>query len=119
MIIGVFGPRELSRGVPYKNYNQVADILEGYAITTLISGGGAGVERLALRFAEENGIESRVVPPHIQALGTKAAFERRNETIIQAMHIGVILWDGKERFYSELIAKIIQSGKLANVHPIS
>ena len=117
MIVGVFGPRDY-KGATYASYTRVSEVLDTFAMTGLVSGGGMGVERLGLRYAEErykNQWEARVVPPHIQALGAKVAFEKRNEEIIRQIDIGVVLWDGRERHYAELIAKIIQAGKTAYV----
>lgn len=114
MNIGIFGPRDF-RGKLYANYNRVSDVLETFDFELLISGGGKGVEQLGLRFAEEKGIESKIYPPHIEVLGAKEAFERRNAEIIRALDVAVVLWDGKERFYGELISKILQAGKTAYV----
>jgi len=116
MRVGVFGPRDYPRGKKYTNYNHVADKIATYDATCITSGGGIGVEQLALRFAEENGIQSKVVPPHIQALGTKVAFEKRNEEIARQIEIAVVFWDGKEKYYAELIGKLIGMGVDVHVY---
>lgn len=110
MIIGVFGPRE-HKGKKFTNYNRVADILDTYdGVTEIVTGGGEGVEQLALRYAEENKISNDTVPPNIKALGTTLAFKKRNEEIAGRIQVAVVLWDGKEKYTIDLIATLTKFG---------
>ena len=115
IILGVFGPRDF-KGKTYSNYNRVADVLDGFEkISLLVSGGGRGVEQLALRYAQENGIEPKIVPPHINALGAKVAFIKRNEEIIRQIDMAVVFWDGKEQYYVDLLSTVVTAHKTAHV----
>jgi hypothetical protein len=115
VIIGVFGLRSY-KGKEYNDYNRVADVLDGFqSMKLLVSGGGRGIEQLALRYANECGIEPKVVPPNISAYGPKVAFIKRNEEIIQQIDLAVVFWDGKEQYYVDLMSNVVNAGKVAHV----
>ena len=115
MKVAVFGPRD-HKGSRYKNYNHVAGILESFdGISLLLSGGGEGVEQLALRFAAENKIPERVIPPKIKVYGAPTAFLKRNEELIRESDFVIVLWDGKTTHYVELMSSVILAGKPLSV----
>ena len=108
VIIGVFGPGHLS-GKVYSNYNFLGDKLDGYAnLKRIVTGGGVGVEQLALRYATENGIEPEVIPPNIKVHGKEFAFVFRNQEIIEVIDIGVLLWNGTDQLYYKLMQDFVE-----------
>lgn len=119
MITAVFGPRDYKDFKPYQNYPHVSGVLSSYGnISKLISGGGIGVEEMALRYAAEQGIEREVIPPNIKAFGAKLAFIRRNEEIIQKAEHVICFWDGRDKFYVDVFAKVIESEKTLHVYHV-
>lgn len=118
MIVGVFGPAHL-RGQEYANYNFIADNLDNYpGITKIITGGGTGVEQLALRYATENGIEREVIPPNIRAHGKDKAFIFRNQEILDILDVAVLFWDGNDAFYHRLFSDCVVRKKLLHLRHI-
>ena len=59
----------------------------------LAHGGGPGVERIAARWAERNGVHQVVCKPDWNALGRAAPF-RRNEALLNLLPKGVIAFPG-------------------------
>jgi hypothetical protein len=123
MILGVFGPRdfkngpEVRKGVYYSNYSYIADCLDEYEITKIITGGGLGVEQLALRYAVEKGIDHQVIPPNLSEHG-QDAFRIRNAEIITAIQMGVVFWDGRDRFYYELFTEAVDQKTLLHLRHV-
>lgn len=110
----MFGPGYF-HGQEYNNYSFLADQLDNYSdVTKIITGGGVGVEQLALRYATENQIEPEVIPPNIKAHG-KSAFVYRNQEILDIIDLGVFFWDGVDSFYHRLFADAILRKKLFHV----
>lgn len=124
MKIAVFGPREFRaggnaaprvRGDYYSNYSYIASCLDEYEASCIISGGGHGVEQLALRYANEKSLAFEVVPPHISSMGEREAFTARNQTIIDMADVVVIFWDGADRYYHKVFAMVTASRTLAHL----
>lgn len=111
MKLGVFGPA-FFRGKKYVNYDYVSQSIgEIDGITEIITGGGAGVEQLALQHATLNKIESQVVPPNIKLHGIEKAFVIRNQEIIRTVDFVLLLWDGKDVKYHQTMADAIDQQK--------
>ena len=64
-----------------------------YADIVLVHGGGPGVEKIAARWAERNGIDQVVCKPDWDRHGRAAPF-RRNEELLQLLPKGVIAFPG-------------------------
>ena len=64
-----------------------------YADIVLVHGGGPGVERIAARWAERNGVDQVVCKPDWDRHGRAAPF-RRNEELLQLLPKGVIAFPG-------------------------
>jgi hypothetical protein len=118
MKIAVFGLRDFKDHKPYKNYPYIASVLESYEPDLIISGGGVGIEELALEYAEVNGIAKAVVPPNIQAFGVKLGFVRRNEEILEQCDVVVLFWDGIDKHYVDLMAKAIAKEKTVHLYHV-
>ena len=67
----------------------------------VVSGGANGVDKLAERYAEENGLEMHVMPAEWDKYGRRAGFIRNDDMhryISGFTHRGcVAFWDGKSR----------------------
>lgn len=119
MIISVFGLRDF-KGREYSNYDHVASVLDTFEkADKIITGGGKGIEQLALRYAGEAGIEPQVIPPNIAKHGQVAAFSKRNYEIILGSDLIVVFWDGVENYYRELIRTALSQGKHCYVAPVA
>jgi hypothetical protein len=96
LILSVIGSRDFS------NYAQLADELdrfvqnEGQPITEIVSGGAAGADTLAERYARERGIPLRVFRPDYAAHG-RAAPLIRNQAIIDAATCVLAFWNGHSK----------------------
>ena len=64
-----------------------------YADIVLVHGGGPGVERIAARWAERNGVDQVVCKPDWDRHGRAAPF-RRNEELLQLLPKGLIAFPG-------------------------
>lgn len=118
MILSVFGLRDF-KGKEYDNYAHVSLTLDQFEnVDQIISGGGKGIETLAVRYAHENGISPRVIPPNIQKFGHAAAFQRRNHEVLEASDVPVVFWDGEDSYYIELLKTIVGLKKTAYIVPI-
>lgn len=115
MIVSVFGLRDF-KGREYANYQYVSEVLDTFRDSDeMITGGGRGIEQLALRFASEHGIAHRVIPPNIQKFGSSVAFTKRNQEIIKASDVSVVFWDGEDRFYIDVLRTVNQHEKVSHV----
>lgn len=65
-------------------------------VRLVVSGGAAGADRLAEKWAGENGIEVKVFFPDWQKYGKRAGF-LRNEQIIESADVVIAFWDGHSR----------------------
>ena len=64
-----------------------------YDDMVLVHGGGPGVERIAARWAERNGVNQVVCKPDWNARGRAAPF-RRNDELLNLLPKGVIAFPG-------------------------
>ena len=64
--------------------------------TEIISGGAAGIDTLAQKWAEEHGIPILILKPEYNKYGRSAAIQR-NKLIVTAADFVVAIWDGKSR----------------------
>jgi hypothetical protein len=113
MELAVFGPG-FYKGAKYENYGHVANVLdnfrENHEVSKMHTGGGGGVETLALRYAAVNGIEADVTPPNIKKDGDNA-FNVRNNEIIHKADFVLLLWDTSDKKYERLIKNCVNIGK--------
>ena len=63
---------------------------------TIISGGAAGIDRCAAKYAHENGLELIEILPDYDSYGKLAPLQRNNEIIDLADSV-IAIWDGKSR----------------------
>ena len=62
----------------------------------IISGGAAGIDTAAERYADEQGIAKVIVRPRYDLYG-RAAPIRRNEEMVRMADAILVIWDGKSR----------------------
>lgn len=123
-LIGIIGVRDYN-GAVYENYAYISATLdehvkrfetpEGFGILT---GGGRGVEVMAVRWAQERGIPCRTIPPNIAQFGPKKAFIVRNNNIVAEAHDVAIFWDGYTDVTTESIMSAMHLSKRVVVYPL-
>ena len=105
MRVAVFGPGIYKRE-PYDNYDYVERVLDEVAARIAISkvhtGGGKGVEQLALRWAALRGIDPDVTPPNVKRDGENA-FVIRNKEILEVAELVVLMWDTADAKYAKML----------------
>lgn len=92
MRTGIIG----SRG--FEDYPYLAECLDSHPvpITTIVSGGAKGADKLAERYAKERGIPVETFLPEYDKYG-KSAPLKRNIQIVEASEQLIAFWDGKSR----------------------
>jgi predicted Rossmann fold nucleotide-binding protein DprA/Smf involved in DNA uptake len=80
-----------SRG--FKDYNRVCQVLSGFSISAIISGGAHGADTLAARYAHEHALPLSVFLPDYRSFGRSAPLVRNGSIIASAQQV-VAFWDG-------------------------
>lgn len=65
-------------------------------VEMIITGGAKGIDTVAERFADANGIPKIVIRPQYELYG-KAAPIKRNEQMVDMADFVLIIWDGKSK----------------------
>lgn len=76
------------------DYDISAHIPEG--VDLIISGGAVGIDTLAEKYADGQGIEKLIIRPCYEKFG-RAAPIRRNEEMVDLCDAVLAVWDGKSR----------------------
>lgn len=84
------------------------------SIRMIISGGARGTDKLAERFAKENGIPFREYPADWDFYGSRAG-PIRNAQIVAASDAIMAFWDGKSRGTQNTILLATKAGKTARI----
>jgi len=100
-----------SRGIT--DYDQLLKVVEGTAITEVISGGAAGVDKLAERFAQEKGLPLTIIRADWRK--GKEAGPMRNQQIVEAADQVIAIWDGQSRGTADTIRRAKKVGKPVKV----
>lgn len=84
----------------FTNYKVASEVINNlrkeYNITSLVSGGANGADKLAERYAEEYNMSIEIYKPDWDKFGKSAGFIR-NQTIWDNSDLGVAFWDGKSK----------------------
>lgn len=80
----------------------------------IISGGAAGVDTLAERFADANGISKLILRPNYAHFG-RAAPLKRNEQMVDLADRVVVVWDGVSRGSAHTIRYAQRKGKCVQI----
>lgn len=82
----------------------------GFPITTLLSGGARGVDRMAEAWAERHGIPIERIKPDWKRHGRGAGF-KANEALISRAEAVVAIWDGVSKG-TKSVLELAKSSKL-------
>lgn len=104
MKVAVVGSRSIS------NREFIFNYLERLAPEAIISGGAAGVDKIAASFAKANNIPIIEILPDYKQYGLGAPL-KRNDLIIDAADQVVAFWDGKSRGTKYTIDRANEKGK--------
>jgi len=85
--------------------------------TEIISGGAAGVDTLAEKYADAHGIPKRIFLPDYGEYGASAPFVR-NRRIVDAADLVVAIWDGKSRGTRYTLDYAIEMGKEIKIYTV-
>ncbi len=88
MKIAIIGSRNLT-DVDISKY-----VPEG--VTEIVSGGAKGIDTLAEKYADENGIPKTIIKPEY-ARYRRGAPLKRNEKIVERADIIIAFWNGKSK----------------------
>lgn len=107
MKVGVIGSRDFS------DYALMCKTLSNYKISSIVSGGARGADKLAARFAKENNIKLKEFIPD-WTIGKHAGFLRNSE-IVNESDIIIAFWDGKSNGTLDSIKKAKKQKKVVVV----
>jgi len=62
----------------------------------IITGGAKGIDALAEKYADENGIKKQIFHPNYERFGRVAPI-KRNEEMVKLADEVLIIWDGKSK----------------------
>ena len=99
----------------FHNYAFMCDILKWYDISSIISGGARGADKLAEQYAMEHSIPIKVFPANWDKYGKRAGF-LRNEQIIDACDEVVAFWDSISSGTAHSLKLAEEKGKPASYY---
>ena len=94
----------------FTDYGQLTAAVEDLTITEVISGGAAGADRLAERWAQEQGKHLTVIRAEWECYGRSAGMIRNAEIVKRADMI-IALWDGQSPGTRATIGMAKKAGK--------
>ena len=98
-----------SRGLQNRCYETIcAHVPRG--CTEIISGGAAGVDKQAERYAEEHKLKLTVVLPDYATFEKSAPLIRNAEIVGRADYV-LVIWDGKSRGSHNVIMTCLKTNK--------
>jgi hypothetical protein len=106
-----------SRVILGKNIVREAHILSGFTVTTVISGGAKGVDRLGEQYAKEIGVPVEVYEPDWEGQGKKAGY-LRNQSMALVADALIAIWDGKSKGTKHMIDIATRKGLKVYVYLI-
>ena len=98
MKVGVVGSRT------FNDYKLLSDTLKKIEITTIVSGGARGADKLGEQYAKENNIPTIIFLPDWDKHGKSAGFIR-NTDIINESELVIAFWDQESRGTLDSIEK--------------
>lgn len=104
-----------SRSITDPNMVAVAVAASGFQVTHLISGGAAGADTLAERWATANGIPKTIMIPDWEGLGRRAGLVRNSQMLEQAEAV-IAIWDSHSRGTLDTIQKAILKNLPLYIH---
>jgi predicted Rossmann fold nucleotide-binding protein DprA/Smf involved in DNA uptake len=101
----------------FHDYTFFKDILEGYEITQIISGGARGADELAKRYALEKNLEIQIFQPDYARYG-KSDLYASNHSVIDRADQVVAFWDRKSLGTAHSIKYAQKQGKKVFIIPV-
>ena len=99
----------------YTDYNHFVENLfvltSEWPITSIVSGGAKGADKMAERFADYNNYPVNIILPDWNKYGKGAGF-KRNSLIVEACDILIAFWDGKSTGTKDSIDKARKCKKI-------
>ncbi len=102
-----------------ESYELVASVLDKLLVPgdIILSGNAPGADRLGERYAQEHGMEFKIIPSEWEKHGLKATM-MRNEVLLKAADCVILFWDGKSEGSKHMIEISKRAKKLlAEVRP--
>ena len=84
-----------SRG--FTDYGKLSKELATHQITHLISGGANGADKLAERWADENGVAKTILYADWGKYGKSAGYKRNVAMLGESPEVVIAFWDGKSK----------------------
>ncbi len=84
--------------------------------TEIISGGARGIDTLAEKYADKNGIPKIIIKPDYKKYGRYVAPLKRNAVIVKLADVIIALWDGKSRGTKYTIDHAKKCGKPTKIY---
>ncbi len=105
--IAVGGSRSIN------SYQLVKEILDNLLMPEdiILSGNAPGADRLGERYAQENGLEYKIIPSEWDKHGLKATM-MRNEVLLKAADCIIVFWDGESEGSKHMLEIAKRSKKL-------
>jgi hypothetical protein len=99
-----------------ESYTLVRDALEMLLLDDdiLFSGNAPGADRLGERYAQDNGMEWKIIPSEWDKHGLKATM-MRNEVLLKSADCVIIFWDRKSEGSRHMIDIALRAKKLLAV----
>jgi predicted Rossmann fold nucleotide-binding protein DprA/Smf involved in DNA uptake len=107
-----------SRNITDCGLVETAVTRSGFVVTSVISGGARGVDRLAEEYAKAHGLPITVMVPHWKQLGRGAGVVRTREMIKESSQV-IAIWDGYSKGTGNTIETAQKLGRRVYVHEIS
>lgn len=104
MKVGIIGSRT------FNDYDLMVESLKGLKITTIVSGGACGADKLAEQYAKEKNIPTKIFLPDWDKHGKSAGF-LRNTDIVNESEIIIAFWDGSSKGTADSIKKAKELNK--------
>ncbi len=102
-----------------ESYDLVRSILDNLLVPSdiILSGNAPGADRLGERYAQEHGMEYKIIPSEWEKHGLKATM-MRNEVLLKAADCIILFWDGKSEGSKHMLEIAERAKKLlAEVKP--
>jgi hypothetical protein len=98
----------------FSNYSFLSSQLSNFPISSIVSGGAAGADSLAARYAREHGLPLQVFLPDYGRYGRRAPLVR-NQYIISCAQQVVAFWDSRSSGTAHAIGLARQLGLICHI----
>lgn len=97
----------------FANTKLLSKVMDEYLgrVTTVVSGGADGGDKLGARWARKNGVPTRIFEPDHKRY--KHAYHHRNRLIVENSDLVVAFWDGRSTGTKYTIFRILRMGAIS------